>query len=159
ADSIDQAGDTLSAEVNLLHQGRSDDLLIFDSGARHSGVDVRDALLGAEASQRTPQGNTLFELPELGRLEFAVQFLLSGKDDLEQLAAPVFEIAQQTDLFKHVPIEVMRFVDDQHGRASRCGALQQHIVQRQEYFRLREPVAAQVEIVRQHLEELRNGQP
>ena len=49
-------------------------------------------------------------------LDFPVQFGLAGENDLQHFAAPGFEIPQQSDLFEHVPIEILRLIHNQNRR-------------------------------------------
>ena len=123
-------------------------------GASHSGVDVGDGLLRTEAAQGAAQSDPLFELAELRRFQLAVEFLLAGENDLQQFAAAVLQVAEQADLFEYVPFEVVRLIHDQHRGAPGGGALQQHVVEREQDLGLRQAVAAQIEIVGQQLEEL-----
>ena len=40
ADGVDQARDSLRAEVDFIQQARTDDGLILQAGTRHAGIDV-----------------------------------------------------------------------------------------------------------------------
>ena len=91
----------------------------------HTAVDVFRRLRQVEGLQRAAQYDALLQLAQIGSIQLTVQFGLTGQDHLNQLAAAVFEIAQQADLFKHFPFQVVRFVDDQNRGAALLRLLQQ----------------------------------
>jgi len=52
-------------------------------------------------------------LKATGRVDSAIQFGLTHKDDLQQFLPGRFQIAQQPNLLEHLPREKLRFVNDQ----------------------------------------------
>ena len=94
-----------------------------------------------EPAQRAAQRDALLELAEFRRFQLAVQFLLAGQDDLQQLAAAVLQIPEQPDFLQNIPFQIVRLVHDQHRSAPGAGPLQQHVVQREQHFGLGEAVA------------------
>ena len=108
----------------------------------------------ANGSQVAAQHYALLQLPEVGRIQLAVQLRLPRQNDLQQLAVTILKIPQQPDLFEHFPFEVMRLVHDQHHGLAVLGLLHQQLVQREQHLGLRSARTGQVEIVGDHLEEL-----
>lgn len=129
ADGVDQSRDSLRTKVNLLDQFRGDHLLVFDAGARHARIHVSDGFLETESAQRAAQCDALLELAEFRRFQLAIELLLTCEYDLEHLPAPVLEVAEEADLFQHVPLEVVRLIYDHHGGPPGGGAFQQQVVE------------------------------
>ena len=69
-------------------------------------------------------------------VKFAIQFRLAGQDDLKQFAVPIFQIAEQSDLLKDFPFEVVGFIDDQDDRAAVLRLFDQQLVERKEHLGL-----------------------
>ena len=100
------------------------------------------------------QGDALLQLPIFPLFQLPIQFRLARQNDLHHLAAPRFQISQQPDFFEHSPVQILRFIHDQNGRLVLVRPVNQHGVQREQHFRFGIAHALQVEIVRDHLEEL-----
>jgi hypothetical protein len=111
----------------------------------------------AKWPQLAAQRDTLLQLPIIALLE-RVQLRLARQNDLQHLAAPVLQIPEQPDFLEHIPFEILRFVDDQHGRLVLIGARISisFSANRTSVFESR---ALEIEIVRKHLEELLRGEP
>src|SRR6185369_8926794 len=97
-------------------------------------ADVSSRLVSIQRPQRTSERDALFQLAELGGIHLAVELRLPGKHDLQQLPAPVFQIAQKPDLFEHVPLEVVRLVHNQRCSASRLGPFEKQLRERKQYL-------------------------
>src|SRR6185437_1284711 len=132
---------------------------MFQACLSQTAVDVFGGLLGRERLERATKYDPLLQLAKIRRIQFAVQFWLSGKDDLQQFSLSRFKVPQQPDLLQHVPIEILSFINDQRRGTRFVRLLDQKIVQREEDLRLRFPVALEVQIVCDHLEELRGRDP
>ena len=149
----------MGPQVNLFLDLGRDDRLILAPRAGHAGVHVGHALLKTETPQGAAQGDSLFELPVLRLFHFPIEFLLARQHNLKHLAAPVLDIAQQSDLFQYFPIQIVSLVHDQYGGSSRQRPFDQHVIESYQHFRFRMPVAVEFEIVRKHLKKLRDRQP
>ena len=83
--------------------------------------------------------------------------LLPEYREMNQLAAAVFQIAQEPNLFQHIPFQIVRFIHNQDASAATVGLLQQQRVQREQHVCFRLAVTRQVKIERHHLEKLLRG--
>src|ERR1022692_109873 len=121
ANGVDEPWNPLRTELNLFHERAGKDSLLFEASARHTGIHVGDGIRQVEAAEQAAQGDALLELAELRGFQLAVQLGLARDDDLEQLSAAVFQIAEEANFFQNVPIEVMRLIDYEHGGAAHGG--------------------------------------
>jgi hypothetical protein len=67
----------------------------------------------------------------------------------QQLATASFEIARQTNLLEHIPIEVVSLVDDKNCGPPLSRAVDQKAVERNKHFGFGAAVTAKIEIVSQ----------
>src|SRR5258708_29911608 len=143
--------------MNVRQNLRREDGLIRKAGLFESRHNVLSSVVGAERFQIASQDNALLQLSKIGSFQFTVQLRLSGQNHLDQLAAPVFQVAQQAYLFQNFPLQIVRFVHDQDSGSTLVGLIEQQGVQRKENFRLRFSVATQIQIVSDHFKELVGG--
>src|ERR1700678_3225854 len=59
------------------------------------------------------KGDPLFQLPQIGGVEFVVQFGLADQQNLQQLLVGRLQIGQKPDFFQNLPRKVMSLVDYQ----------------------------------------------
>src|SRR2546429_9504205 len=72
-------------------------------------------LFRSQRGEATPQFDPLLELPKLWAVELRPQLWLAHEQNLQELLRRCLEVGKHADLFKSCRIEVLRFVDDQHG--------------------------------------------
>ena len=137
ADGIDQARRALGAQVNFRQQLFREHGLVRHPGFFQARLDVIHRIAQRERLQIAAQDDSLLQLPQIGRVQLAIELRLPGQDDLQQLAVAIFQVPQQADFFEHFPFEVVRFIDDQDHGASELGLLDQKLVQGKQNFGLR----------------------
>src|ERR1700691_5320367 len=62
------------------------------------------------------KGDPLFQLPQIGRVEFVVQFGLAHQQNLQQLLVGRLQIGQKPDFFQNLRRKVVSLVDHQNRR-------------------------------------------
>ena len=94
---------------------------------------VLNVLRGLGLGQRIQveaRNHALGQLLQLGTCQHGAQLGLANQHDLQQLARVGFQVGQQTQLFQHISLQVLRLVNDEHTALASRVALQQERVQR-----------------------------
>jgi hypothetical protein len=74
-------------------------------------------------------GNTLLQLPHLGRGESIAQLWLPDQDHLEKFAAFRLEIGEHTQLFKDTWFKILGFINQHHSVTASGELVEQILIQ------------------------------
>ena len=83
-------------------------------GHAQTRADVFRRFVRGQHLDRALEADALFELSQIRLSEQVVKLRLPAQNDLKQLVAIGFKVREQPDLFKQVPRQEVRFVDDKH---------------------------------------------
>ena len=111
ADQINESWNSPRVVMDKLHGIGGQDRLGGAGDAQSLG-DVCFGLIAGQGARFAPHGNALAKLANAWVAQLVFQLRLAGKDDLKELLRVGFEIGQQANLFKKLPGEILRFVDN-----------------------------------------------
>ena len=102
--------------------------------ARHTepGLDVVANLPVRQRRKVTSQFNPLLELPKLREVELRPQLWLAHQQNLQELLRRRLEVGEHADLLECAHVEVLRFVEHEHGALAGLPTVEHEAPQGQE---------------------------